>query len=467
MSDASDGEHQRGLSAAQALERIVGGVFSVGPDGTVQYVNGSILAMLGEEASAVVGRNVYELYPHARDPDFLHYLERALETGEVEEFEAFAPRVGRWLRRRLYPTTDGVTVIVDEGRPGDSEDVPDPLREALGRARAAEQRYRDLLDSMAEGWKETTPAGDILAVNEALAAMLGYDDAADLLARVGSANDLYVDPEDRVRGLRSESGGKPRMIAAQMRRRDGGTVWVRSTLTPRYGPAGDIVSFRGFVEDITEHRDAERRRREAEERIEARERTLLAEAVHDEPLQLVVAAILRLDGLQVQLPPELAEPVEHVVSLLEQTIERLRNLVVALSPPDLRDGLAASIRALAEGLFMGTATEVEVEGPVLLPLEPEIETGAFRVLREALVNVRKHARADRVLVRLTESGETVVLEVVDDGVGGARASTEPGHLGMTSMVARAESLGGSLTVDSPAGGGTRVSLVVPVGDRAS
>lgn len=459
--------HRRGVAAVEALDRLAAGVFSADRDGNIVYANAPLLRMVGFRLEDAVGRNLFDLFPYSRGTELERCFVRAVETGEVQELEEFSPRVGRWLRRRLYPGQDGVTVLVDEGGFGSVKSEPDRLRHALGRAGAAESRYRDLLDSMADGWKETTPAGDILAVNEALATMLGYDSAQELLARVGSANELYVDPEDRVRGLRSESGGKPRMIEAQMRRRDGGTVWVRSTLTPRYGPDGEVASYRGFVEDITEHRDAERRRREAEERIEARERKLLAEAVHDEPLQLVVAAILRLDGLQAQLPPELAEPVEHVVSLLEQTIERLRNLVVALSPPDLRDGLAASVRALADGLFMGTATEVEVEGPVLLPLEPEIETGAFRVLREALVNVRKHARADRVFVRLTEVDDTVVLEVVDDGVGGARASTEPGHLGMTSMVARAESLGGSLTVDSPAGGGTRVSLVVPLGDRAS
>ncbi|MGG5258309.1 PAS domain-containing sensor histidine kinase [Phycicoccus avicenniae] len=456
----ADDETTHGAAAEQALERMVGGVFSVARDGTVLYVNRAILSLARASWEDLVGRSVYDLAPQSRDLDFVHYLDLALASGEVEEFESFAPRVGRWLRRRLYPTADGVTVLVDEGPAGAGHGVPDRLREALERARTAELRYRDLLDTMAEGWKETSPEGDLLVVNDSFAHLLGYGDAEDLLANVASANDLYVDPDDRVRGLASETGGRPRMIEAQMRRRDGGTVWVRAVLTPRYSVTGELQSYRGFVEDITDQREAERRRREAEERIEARERTLLAEVVHDEPLQLIVAAMLRLDVLQPQLPPEAREPVEQVTSLLDQTVERLRNLVAALSPPDLSDGLGEGLRTLADGIFMGTPTTVEVVDELAGPLAVEAQGVAYRILREALVNARKHARATRVVVDLEEQDGDVVLSVVDDGVGGARASPEPGHLGMTSMVTRADDLGARLRVESPPGGGTAVSLVL-------
>ncbi|MBM6402534.1 PAS domain-containing sensor histidine kinase [Phycicoccus sonneratiae] len=450
----------RGAAAAQALERMSGGVFSLSRDGTVLYVNEAILALARMEWDDLVGRSVHDLAAQSRDLDFLHVLDRALASGEVEEFESFAPRVGRWLRRRLYPTDDGVTVLVDEGRPSAGPDVPDSLRDALERAEAAEVRYRDLLDSMAEGWKETSPSGDLLVVNDSLAHLLGYDDAADLLAHVSSANDLYVDPEDRLRGLASETGGRPRMIEAQMRRRDGGTVWVRAVLTPRLSVTGEIQSYRGFVEDVTERRDAERRRREAEEHIESRERSLLAEVVHDEPLQLVVAAMLRLEVLEPRLAPDLSEPVDQVVSLLEQSVERLRNLVAALSPPDLSDGLAPGLRTLADGIFMGTPTTVEVVDALGVPLAAETQARAYRILREALVNARRHARAAQVVVDLEERDGDVVLSVADDGVGGAVPNPDPGHLGMTSMATRAEDLGGRLRIESPPGGGTTVSLVL-------
>lgn len=361
-----------------------------------------------------------------------------------------------------FPGPDSVTVLVDEGGLGRVEDEPNRLRHALERARNAERRYRDVLDSMADGWKETTPDGAVIVVNEALATMLGYDSATELMASISSANDLNVDPEDRARGLHSESGGKPRMIEAQMRRRDGTTVWVRSTLTPRRSPTGEVTSYRGFIEDITEQRDAEHRRREAEDRIETRERTLLAEAVHDEPLQLLVAAMLRLDALQPQLPPALSEPLEHVIELLQLTVEQLRNLVVALSPPVLGHGLADGLRALAQGIFIGTTTDVEVTGLTHVPLDPDTQTGAFRIVREVLVNARKHARAKRVVVRLTQEGDAVVITVADEGLGGARPSTEPGHLGMTSMSSRAEGMNGTLTVSSPPLEGTTVTLTLPV-----
>ncbi|QKE85554.1 PAS domain S-box protein [Arthrobacter sp. NEB 688] len=453
---------QRGASAIQALDNLAGGVFSMAPDGTILFVNDALQRTVGLRFEEAVGRNFYDLFPYARGTEIERHLTLAMESGEVQELEEFSPRVGRWLRRRIFPGPDSVTVLVDEGGLGRVEDEPNRLRHALERARNAERRYRDVLDSMADGWKETTPDGALIVVNEALATMLGYDDANQLMASVSSANELYVDPEDRARGLQSESDGRPRMIEAQMRRRDGTPVWVRSTLTPRRSPTGEVTSYRGFVEDITEQRDAEHRRREAEDRIETRERTLLAEAVHDAPLQLIVAAMLRLDGLEPQLPPAFSEPLEHVIELLRQTVERLRDLVVVLSPPVLGHGLADGLRALAQGVFAGSGTEVEVAGPARLPLRPDAENGAFRIAREALVNARRHARAEHVVVRLAHEGDAVVLTVADDGVGGAHPSSEPGHLGMTSMYSRAEGMGGTLTVDSPPDGGTTVTLSVPL-----
>lgn len=243
-----------------------------------------------------------------------------------------------------------------------------------------------------------------------------------------------------------------------------GTVWIRATMTPTYSPTGDVQSFRAFVEDVTEQRDAERRRREIEEHVEARERTLLADAVHDEPLQMVVAAMLRLDLVHHRLPEELAEPVEQVLSLLEQTLERLRDLVVALQPPDLGQGLAEALRALADGLFMGTGTTVEAVDELTVPLAAETQAGAYRILREALVNARKHARAQHVVIGLEERSTGLALSVRDDGVGGAHAGTERGHIGMTSMATRAEAMGGRLVVASPPGEGTTVTLVLPAAE---
>lgn len=448
--------------AVEALDQLDLGVVSIDRDATIRHANVFACALIGRTLDDVVGRNLFEMMPYLRDAEFAEHFERAVVTGEAQEYETFTPRVGRWLRRRLFPTSDGVVVVADEGRTARRGDDDEAVRASLERARDTERRHQEILGLMNEGVTETTPDGHFVVVNESFATMLGYDDADDLIAQVPTSAALYLRPDLRPAMLEALATGVTRTVETQLRHRDGHDVWVRARIAPRLSPEGTPLSFRCFVEDISAEREAERRRREVEAHIEARERAALAEAIHDEPLQLVVASMLHLDTLGARVPSDAAESMRHVTGLLERTVDRLRNLIVALDPPDLRLGLGPAVHAVADGIFMGSATTVRVLGPSHVPLSPDVAAEAYRVLREALVNARKHARARHVVVRLGVADGEVELSVSDDGVGGAAPTTEPGHLGLTSMRTRVESLDGSLRVESPPGEGTRVVLTFPL-----
>ena len=88
-----------------------------------------------------------------------------------------------------------------------------------------------------------------------------------------------------------------------------------------------------------------------------------------------------------------------------------------------------------------------------------VEAAAYYVVAEALANVQKHADAHSVVVKATVDAEELLVEVGDDGTGGA----DPGGDGLRGLVDRVEALGGSLEVDSPTGRGTRVRATFPVG----
>jgi signal transduction histidine kinase len=202
--------------------------------------------------------------------------------------------------------------------------------------------------------------------------------------------------------------------------------------------------------------------------LETRERSLLAEVIHDEPIQLIVAAILRIDLLSARsigtgpdAAPESAE-LDRIATLLEGSVDRLRRLIVAMTPPDLTDGLGAALRDLAGGIFVGTTTRFRVDGPMHLRIAIPAKETAFRILREALVNARKHARAGLVTLRLDQYEEECVLTLTDDGIGSDSLDVVPGHLGMATMRARANAEGGTLRFDSTPGLGTTVELTLPM-----
>jgi len=128
------------------------------------------------------------------------------------------------------------------------------------------------------------------------------------------------------------------------------------------------------------------------------------------------------------------------------------------------EGLVAAVQKLGQGVAARDALIVDVEAPAdRVPLRPQVEEQLYRVAQEALNNVVKHARAQRVRVYIgfTELPGELILEIVDDGVGFDPSLSRPGHLGLHTMTDRVESLGGRLEVSSQPEQGTTVRAVVP------
>lgn len=195
--------------------------------------------------------------------------------------------------------------------------------------------------------------------------------------------------------------------------------------------------------------------------VEQRERILLAEAIHDDPMQTIVAAAMRIDTLAMSMSGEAGAELERLVDMLESAVDRLRTLIVALNPPDLSEGLGPALLNLARGIFTGTRTRVTFEGLQHASLSIATKGTVYRIFREALVNARKHADAGEVTLRVEDAADLVRVSLSDDGVGADSFDSAPGHLGMITMRARAHAEGGELSVSGSRGEGTHVVLVLP------
>ena len=184
------------------------------------------------------------------------------------------------------------------------------------------------------------------------------------------------------------------------------------------------------------------------------QRRLLEARVHE-------GALRRLDELATLLDDagatahgdRTAQQVEGVRERLARTEEELRRLARGLHPRDLaRRGLAATLSELADE----SALNVRVEGSASAP--PDLEAAAYFVCSEALANATKHSDASTVTITLGSREGVLIVEVADDGLGGADPLNGTGLQGLEDRV---RALGGSLEVVSPPGGGTRVVAVLP------
>jgi signal transduction histidine kinase len=143
---------------------------------------------------------------------------------------------------------------------------------------------------------------------------------------------------------------------------------------------------------------------------------------------------------------------------------RLRHLIFELRPTSLDRGLAPALREYAETVGAEEAgPEYHVEDSMEAEPSPEIRGAVYRIVVEALRNVRSHARAHRVDIAVATEEGGVQATVRDDGVGFDvdEVARSPGHVGLTTMRDRAETLGGRFEVQSEPGRGSTVTIWVP------
>jgi signal transduction histidine kinase len=215
---------------------------------------------------------------------------------------------------------------------------------------------------------------------------------------------------------------------------------------------------RFYVEQITRAQEDERKR--------------IARELHDEtspPLLLLIQQIDAITSSPKRLSKSLVEALENLRTKAIEALEGLRRCAQDLRPRILDDlGLIAALEWIAEDLekSYGIATKVEVVG-IEKSYPDEVQVLLFRIAQEAMSNIRRHAKASAAAVKLELEHDSIKMTISDNGKGftpPARANelARSGRLGIVGMSERAHLLGGKLTIQSKAGGGTKVFAEVPV-----
>jgi PAS domain S-box-containing protein len=319
-------------------------------------------------------------------------------------------------------------------------------------------------------------------ISDEIERISGYP-AANFVASAKRTLLTIIHPDDREAVLRAVEHAtdrrEPFVLEYRIVRADGAVRWVldRGQLVPG---AGGRLWMDGAIFDITDRKEAEEklRRREIEEArteelrasrariVQAADaaRRKIERDLHDGAQQRLVALALdvRLARGRVAREPEAAGPfLERLGQELLETSAELRELARGIHPAVLTErGLAPAIAALAAR----APVPVEILEVPEERLSAAAETTAYFTVSEALTNVAKYARATRATVRIAPEDGALLVEVRDDGVGGARATTGSGLSGLADRVGACE---GTLTIDSPPGQGTLLRAVLPLDAAAA
>ncbi|GII66132.1 histidine kinase [Sphaerisporangium krabiense] len=206
-------------------------------------------------------------------------------------------------------------------------------------------------------------------------------------------------------------------------------------------------------------------RKDAERLGLLEDRDRIAKDLHDVVIQrLFAVAMTLMSAVRLVERPEASTRLRHAVDELDETIRQIRSTIFALqTPPDLADpGLRAQVVALVEGArgHLGFMPGLQMEGRLDNDVPAPIADQLLAVLREALSNLVRHAKASKADVAARVEAGRVVLVVQDNGVG---LPAEGRRSGLRNLQERAERLGGTFVAESPAEGGTRLVWDVPLG----
>jgi signal transduction histidine kinase len=204
-----------------------------------------------------------------------------------------------------------------------------------------------------------------------------------------------------------------------------------------------------------------------------RDRAIVAADIHDGTLQQLGATAMRLELIRARAQAGDAAAMNDLIDRCAVDIRSctrdLRNLLMELRPQVLDDnGLAAALGELGRAVET-TDVRVTVDAPDAI--EDDVAITVFRIVQEALNNVRKHAHAKHAWVDVSHTPESIRVEVRDDGVGFEGAEAGPSstgqHFGLLGMRERARMMGGEFGIVGHSGGGTVVTAMLPLGGNTN
>jgi signal transduction histidine kinase len=208
-------------------------------------------------------------------------------------------------------------------------------------------------------------------------------------------------------------------------------------------------------------------------RAQEQERSRVAADLHDDTIQVMSACVISLDSVRLAMQDgnveRAAAGLKQVADLISGAVERTRRMTFELRPAVLwHHGLVTAVEQSLETLEreIGVRTSLEVAG-MEARIDATLETLMFRSITEILTNVRAHAAAETVTVRLTQNADVLQVRIADDGRGfeleaALARARRTNHLGLESLMERVDAAGGTVQITTAPGAGTVADIALPL-----
>jgi PAS domain S-box-containing protein len=446
-------------------------------DGLLKFVNPQISEFTGRQGQALQDGSFLDyIHPDDRQMVIDHHRKR-LAGEEVPRPYSFR-MIGkegdlRWIRN------NGV-IVEWEGRPATLNFLLDytERKRAADALAESEEKYRQLFESESDAVMifdaQTRQFED---ANPATLNLFGYSKEEFLALKV---EDISAEKDNTRRSVEKVIAADAPNAQVPLRKfiRKEGSVFPGEISAGKFF-AGRREKIIGAVRDITERKQAEEKIRALTQqliKVQENERNRIAGYLHDNVAQDLSSLKIGLETLYdrgQEVTPEIKTKIGELSKMLQDSITAVRDLSYDLRPSALDQlGLVRTVYQYCEDFSEKNSVDVDLytAGMKDLKLDFDTEINLYRLIQESLNNIKKHAEAGKVVIRLVASSPNIILRIEDNGKGFdvkhrlARALKEK-RMGLSSMEERVSLLGGLMKISSRPSKGTKIFIEVPCGVR--
>ncbi|HIG27329.1 MAG TPA: PAS domain S-box protein [Verrucomicrobiales bacterium] len=440
------------------LETAVEGIITINQRGIIESFNSAAERIFGYGAAEIIGKNIKVLMPTPYREEHDGYLANYLRTGETKIIGIGRQVEGRRKNGEVFPTELSVSEVCLRDKhlfTGFVRDVSERVKAEV-KLIESEERYRLLVETTNDLIQSVKPDGQFEFVNRAWLDALGY--TSEQVIGLNLFDIVHPDGQPFWREMFSKVLNRKtlRNIETTLMTVTGVPIVVEGNVTGKFIDE-QLTAIHGFFRDITERRELEK------EILEIRhgEQQRIGQELHDNLGQQLTGIEFMSQTLEQQLTAESnphASNASTITGLVREAISQTRGLSQGLNPVvHEMEGLMTALEELTE--HTGKLSNIDCvfccDSPVSIG-DNSAATHLFRIAQEAVNNAFKHGKPTKIIIELSDNGQSIALAVKDDGKGLPKRFISKGGMGLKIMQYRAGLIGGSLVVQKRVKGGTEV-----------
>ncbi|WP_338562031.1 PAS domain S-box protein [Erwinia sp. E_sp_B01_3] len=457
-----------------ALDKVNDAIYLVGKDARLAYINNKACEMLGYKYQQLIRLSYADIDGELLDPDVTAlWWKLSMRPEGIRFTSQHRMHNGEMIPVEVSSSTyehQGQTLVLNVVR-----DVRE-LKQRTERYLQQEQQFRSLVENSPDLIARFDIQMRCQYANPLVLELIGCSEEQ---AQGWCLTDTipFDDVGMRLFRLVSNTLASGEKSEAELEARFGDrTMVLHVRCVPEYDLRGEVVSILAVGRDITRLREVENEVRAAHQQMRLLasnqqqqtedERKHIAREIHDELGQHLTSlrAGLSVMGMQAKSPARVTQQVDYLMTLIDSTIQVVRDVSTRLRPNMLNMGLVPALEWLRDEFVKHSRCACMLIVPEGKPiaLSDQAVTAVFRVVQESLTNVSRHANASKVSIIVQTSRESVVIQIRDNGQGFKIQSVRQDAFGLLGIKERVDMLNGFASITSQPGEGTLLEITLPL-----